>query len=54
MALKQLNKIEDKITKAYEDKITTNIGNTNFVDKSDLLLEQMTFIALNNKNFFKF
>lgn len=54
MTLKQVSKIEEKITKAYEDKITTNFENTEFVDKSDILLEQMTFIALNNKNFFKF
>lgn len=54
MTLKQVSKIEEKITKAYEDKVTTNVGNTDFVDKSDVLLEQMTFIALNNRNFFKF
>lgn len=54
MTIKQLNKVDSKLAKTYENQITTNIANVDFVDRTDLLLEQMTFIALNNKNFFKF
>lgn len=54
MALKEIEKIDDKLTKMYENQITTNTNLENFVDKSDVLLSQMTFIAMNNKSFFKF
>lgn len=54
MALKQLSKVDSKAIKAYESQVTTNVANVEFVDRTDLLLDQMTFIALNNKNFFKF
>lgn len=53
MAIKELPKIDDKLNQIYENQVTTNISKTQneWVDKSDLLLNQMTFIAMNNKNF---
>lgn len=50
MAIKDLHKIDKKLTKIYEDQVTTNKVE-NFVDRSDVLLAQMNFIALNNKSF---
>lgn len=47
--LKDIQKIDDKLTKMYENQTTNNIP-TNFVDRSDELLAQMNFIALNNKS----
>jgi hypothetical protein len=49
--LKEVKKVDDKLTKMYEDKKTTPTQ-IDFVDKSDVLLSQMNFIALNNKSFF--
>lgn len=54
MAMKQLSKEDTKAIKAYEDQLGEHAANANFVDRTNLLLDQMTFIALNNKNFFKF
>ncbi len=51
MAIKELEKIDDKLNKIYEGQVTTNISSTEFVDRSDVLLEQMRFIAINNRNF---
>lgn len=53
MAIKDLGKIDDKLTKIYENQITTNKSTTseNWVDRSQTLLDQMNFIALNNKSF---
>lgn len=54
MTLKDLQKIDDKLTKIYENQITTNVAPAaaaNWVDRSQTLLEQMNFIALNNKSF---
>lgn len=52
MAIKDLSKIDSKLTKMYEEQVTTNAAATvNFVDRSDVLLAQMNFIALNNKSF---
>jgi hypothetical protein len=48
--LKELKKVDEKLTKMYEDK-TTTLAQTNFIDRSDVLLSQMNFIALNNKSF---
>lgn len=53
MALKAINKIDDKLTEIYENQTTTNMNTTNYVDRSEALLQQMTFIALNNKSFLK-
>lgn len=53
MPLTNIEKIDEKLTKIYEDQITTNVQHSsqNWIDRSDILLEQMNFIALNNKSF---
>lgn len=51
MALKAVNKIDDKLTQMYENQTTTNATMQNYVDRSEALLQQMNFIALNNKSF---
>jgi hypothetical protein len=48
MAIKGLNNIDNKLTKMYENQVTT-ITSSDWVDKSQILLEQMNFIAMNNK-----
>lgn len=53
MALKEISKIDDKLTKMYEDQVTTNVS-TNYIDRSEDLLAQLNFIALNNKSFLNF
>lgn len=50
MAIKELNEIDKKLIKMYENQVTTNTS-SDFVDKSQVLLSQMNFIAMNNKNF---
>ena len=51
MAVNDLKKIENNLKDIYKDKVTTTVvaNNEPFVDKSDLLLEQMNFIAAYNK-----
>ena len=53
MTIKDPAKIDDKLTKIYENQVTTNASTTssNWVDRSQSLLDQMNFIALNNKSF---
>lgn len=52
MAIKELKKIDKKLTKIYENQVTTNTTTTtNYIDKSEAVLEYMNFIAINNKNF---
>lgn len=53
MPLTNIEKIDDKLTKIYEDQVTTNVqpSSSNWVDRSDVLLEYMNFVALNNKSF---
>ncbi len=48
MAVANLKKVDDKLKDMYSEQVTTNVQ-TNFVDRSDLLFEQMNFIAFNNK-----
>lgn len=50
-SLKDVNKIDDKLNKIYENQVTTNVPAANWVDRSQALLDQMNFIALNNKSF---
>ena len=51
MALKNLKKIDSKLQDIYKDQITTTVAAQPqpFVDKSELLFEQMNFIAAYNK-----
>ena len=48
MAVANLKKIDDKLKDMYKDQITS-APNTNFVDRSEVLLAQMNFIAIANK-----
>ena len=50
MTIKDLGAIDDKLLKMYEHQVTTNTP-VNYTDRSEILLEQMNFIALNNKSF---
>jgi len=50
MALKAPSDMDKKLNKIYQDKITIN-QSENYIDRSDILLEQMNFIAINNRNF---
>ncbi len=50
MALANLKKIDKKLQDIYKDQVTTTVAAAEpYVDKSDLLLEQMNFIAAYNK-----
>jgi hypothetical protein len=53
MTLKNVEKIDEKLTKIYANQVTTNAStsSTTWVDRSDTLLDYMNFIALNNKSF---
>ena len=48
MAVANLNKVDEKLKNIYNEQVTPNTQ-ANFVDRSDLLFEQMNFIAFNNK-----
>lgn len=48
MAVANLRKVDDKLKEMYNEQLTTNSAEQ-FVDKSELLFEQMNFIAFNNK-----
>ena len=50
MAVANLKKIDEKLKNIYSEQVTTTANNTQpNVDRSDLLFEQMNFIAFNNK-----
>lgn len=51
MALANLKNIDKKLQDLYKDQVTAQTATTAepFVDKSDLLFEQMNFIAAYNK-----
>lgn len=49
MAVANLKKIDDKLKTMYNDQVTNAVPDQPFVDRSDLLFEQMNFIAFNNK-----
>lgn len=48
MAVANLKKVDDKLKEMYSQQITTN-NSQPYVDRSELLFEQMNFIAFNNK-----
>lgn len=49
MAVANLKKIDEKLNNLYKDQITTNASNEPFIDRSEVLLAQMNFIAVANK-----
>jgi hypothetical protein len=50
MAIKDLKKIENNLKEIYKEQVTTPVIQAEpFIDKSDLLIEQMNFIAAYNK-----
>ncbi|MBP3821565.1 hypothetical protein J6G99_07980 [bacterium] len=50
MALKNLKKIDQNLQNIYQNQVTTTVASQEpFVDRSDLLLNQMNFIATYNK-----
>jgi len=50
MAVANLKKIDKQLQDMYKDQVTTTAASTQpFVDRSDLLFEQMNFIAAYNK-----
>lgn len=50
MAVANLKKIDNKLKDLYKDQITTNTSMKEpFVDRSEVLLEQMNFIAMANR-----
>lgn len=51
MALKNLKSVDKKLQDIYKDQVTTASSSAEpFVDRSDLLFEQMNFIAAYNKS----
>ena len=51
MAVANLKKIDEKLQNIYKEQVTNQINPSEpFVDKSELLLEQMNFIAAYNKS----
>ena len=48
MAVANLNNVDDKLKAMYNEQVTTNVQQ-GFVDKSELLFEQMNFIAMANR-----
>ncbi len=51
MAVANLKKIDNKLKDIYKDQVTTTVAASPepFVDKSELLFQQMNFIAAYNK-----
>lgn len=51
MAVANLKKIDEKLKNLYSEQVTTATAASlqTYVDRSDLLFEQMNFIAFNNK-----
>ena len=52
MAIANLKKLDKKLQDIYKDQVTTTVAvqPQPFVDRSDLLFEQMNFIAAYNKS----
>lgn len=50
MAIKNLKKLDQKLNEIYQNQVTTAVAPQEpFVDRSDLLFQQMNFIASYNK-----
>lgn len=52
MAIKNLNNIDERLNKMYANQTTTATP-ADYIDRSDVLLAQMQFIATYNKSFIK-
>lgn len=52
MAIKELSTIDDRLNKMYQNQTTTNTT-SDYIDKSDILLAQMQFIANYNRSYMK-
>ena len=52
MALKNLKSVDKKLQDIYKDQVTTTVAAAPqpYVDRSELLFEQMNFIAAYNKS----
>ena len=52
MALKNLKSVDKKLQDIYKDQVTTSVAAAAqpYVDRSELLFEQMNFIAAYNKS----
>jgi hypothetical protein len=52
MALKNLKSVDKKLQDIYKDQVTTSVAASTepYVDRSELLFEQMNFIAAYNKS----
>lgn len=52
MALKNLKSVDKKLQDIYKDQVTTTASASTepYIDRSDLLFEQMNFIAAYNKS----
>lgn len=50
MAIKELSTIDDRLNKMYQNQTTTNTT-SDYIDKSDILLEQMKFLAMYNRSY---
>lgn len=52
MALKNLKTVDKKLQDIYKDQVTTTVAASTepYVDRSELLFEQMNFIAAYNKS----
>lgn len=48
MAVANLKKIDDQLKNIYDNQVTVN-NNQPFEDRSEMLLAQMSFIAMANK-----
>ncbi len=48
MAVANLKKIDDKLKDLYQDKIT-NVQPVTYEDRSEVLIAQMNFIAIANR-----
>ena len=50
MTIADPSKIDNKLAQIYANQVTTVVS-SNYEDRSDMLLAQMNFIAINNKSF---
>ena len=52
MAIANLKNIDDKLQDIYKDQVTSQVNSNvgEYVDRTELLLEQMSFIAAYNKS----